>query len=152
MATHQKRHNKNRNTGNTSQFIERDENLEQYYGIVQSKLGDCRFTVAVASAGGLTTTASLKGSLRKGRGKTLININDTVLLQSDNVNPSKTHLANSKFYIIHKYSADEARKLRKEGELDITVEDDKKINGEILFDNDAEEEVQENVEDLLDNL
>jgi initiation factor 1A len=109
MATHQKKHVQKRGT-NTKELITRDESLGEKYAEVVRPTGDCRFDCQFID--GSTTNAVLAGRLVKGPNKQRIASGDFVLLQAIDC-----HTEKEKYYIIHKYSPDEKKKLAKNGEL-----------------------------------
>lgn len=109
MATHQKKHVQNRGTI-TKELIIRDESLGEKYAEVVRPSGDCRFVCRLLDSS--TTNAVLIGRLIKGPKKQRINIGDFVLIQA-----LECHTEKEKYYIIHKYTPEEKKKLTKNGEL-----------------------------------
>ena len=109
MATHQKKHVQNRGTI-TKELITQNESLGEKYAEVVRPTGDCRFDCRLLD--GSTTNAVLTGRLVKGPKKQRINIGDFVLIQA-----LECHTEKEKYYIIHKYTPDEKKKLAKNGEL-----------------------------------
>ena len=109
MATHQHRHIKKHVT-NTKYLITRNESLGERYADVVRPTGDCRFECRFLDNS--TTIAVLCGRLTKGPHRQRIAPGDFVLLQT-----IECHTEKNKYYIINKYSADEKKKLSKNGEL-----------------------------------
>ena len=103
MATHQKKHIQIKGT---KELVIRDEKTGEEYAEVLNPLGDCRFECQLLN--GEKVIASLRGSLVKGPKKQFIKKEDFVLLQ---ITEDKT------YYIIHKYSPDDKKKLARQGEL-----------------------------------
>jgi len=103
MATHQKKHVQIKGT---KELVLRDEKAGEVYGDVLTPVGDCRFECQLLN--GEKVIASLRGSLVKGPKKQFIKKEDFVLLQ---ITEDKT------YYIIHKYSPDDKKKLARQGEL-----------------------------------
>jgi translation initiation factor IF-1 len=106
MATHQKKHIKDRVT-NSKELIIRDQTQGEKYGEVVRATGNCRFECRFLDNS--TTNAPLAGKLIKGPHKQRITPGDFVLLQA--------LIDKNKYYIIHKYSPDDKKKLAKNGEL-----------------------------------
>jgi initiation factor 1A len=109
MATHQKKHVQKRGT-NTKELITRDESLGEKYAEIVKATGDCRFDCRFLD--GSTTNAALQGRLIKGPNKQRVVAGDFVLLQA-----LDCHTEKDKYFIIHKYSPDDKKKLAKNGEL-----------------------------------
>jgi len=108
MATHQSKHKQRNGTDTKELRIKSDS--ERYAEVVRAT-GVCRFECRFLDNS--TTIAILKGSLKKGPHKQRITSGDFVLLQDIN----ECHTEKDKYYIIHKYSPDEKKKLTKNGEL-----------------------------------
>jgi translation initiation factor IF-1 len=102
MSTHQKKHNRNR--GLQELIIASEDN--EYYGQVENALGECRFQVKILE-NDISIVAKCKGTLTHGPGRKRVSKEDYVLLQK----------YDNKYYIIHKYSIDESKKLTKMGEF-----------------------------------
>jgi translation initiation factor IF-1 len=119
MATHQKKHIKNIHT-NRELIISSKTDLETY-GQVLSAKGDARFEVKLIH-NNLLIIAKTRGSLIKGPQKKRIDKDDYVLIQQDSL------ATDGKYYIIHKYSKEDIKKLKRLGELntinDISDSDD----------------------------
>ena len=115
MATHQKKHVKNKQS-KYIEFILRSENdNEEYAEVVAAKGSDARFEVIIISSG-LSVMAKAKGSLIKGPRKKKIEKGNIVLIQKDN-----TFTAEDKYYIIHKYDKPDVDNLEKSGEFKLMV-------------------------------
>lgn len=100
MATHQKKHVKNNN-----QQLVIAENGEEYAEIIKA-LGDCLFQVQIYSNGSMVN-ARLRGCL-KGKNKRRVKIGDTILIQNDSLSK-----INSNYHIIHIYSDNDIKTLKK---------------------------------------
>jgi len=109
MATHQKKHVQNRCVI-TKELITRDDTLYEKYAEITRPTGDCKFDCRLLD--GSITNATLVGRLVKGPKKQRINVGDFVLIQA-----LECHTEKEKYYIIHKYTQDEKKKLIKNGEL-----------------------------------
>ncbi len=107
MATHQKKHMQSRGT---KELIFREEKEGEEYGEVLKATGDCRFECTLLN--GEKVTAKLAGALIKGPKKQRVVEKDFVLLQLSGATTEK-----NTYYIIHKYSPDDKKKLAKNGEL-----------------------------------
>jgi initiation factor 1A len=133
MATHQKKHNKQ--TGITKELIMKDDSQE-YAEVVAAK-GDNRFEVKLIS-NGFSVIAKLRGALTKGRNKQRIEKGNVVLCQMDMTS------SDYKFYIMHKYTKDHIKNLKKNGDLASYVEKDDENN--VIFDDDVESKQLETAE------
>lgn len=109
MATHQKKHVQKR-CAITKELITRDDTLYEKYAEITRPTGDCKFDCRLLD--GSITNATLVGRLVKGPKKQRINVGDFVLIQA-----LECHTEKEKYYIIHKYTPDEKKKLIKNGEL-----------------------------------
>jgi translation initiation factor IF-1 len=105
MATHQKKHVQSK--GTTKELVLRDEKAGESYGEVLNPVGDCRFECILLN--GEKVIATLRGALVRGPKKQFIKKEDFVLLQI--TEDKKT------YYIIHKYSPEDKKKLARQGEL-----------------------------------
>ena len=105
--THQKKHIKRKN----NDFILKIESENQEYAEVIAAKGSSRFEVRVIKNNEIIN-AKLRGSLSHGPGKQRIEKNNYVLIHLD-----KTTTDGDKYYIIHKYSPEDVRKLHKMGQL-----------------------------------
>jgi initiation factor 1A len=109
MATHQKKHVQKHCTI-TKELVTKDDTLHEKYAEITRPTGDCKFDCRLLD--GSITNATLVGRLVKGPKKQRINIGDFVLIQA-----LECHTEKEKYYIIHKYTPDEKKKLIKNGEL-----------------------------------
>lgn len=109
MATHQKKHVQKRGAI-TKELITREDTLYEKYAEITRPTGDCKFDCRLLD--GSITNATLVGRLVKGPKKQRINIGDFVLIQA-----LECHTEKEKYYIIHKYTPEEKKKLIKNGEL-----------------------------------
>jgi translation initiation factor IF-1 len=107
MATHQKKHMQSRGT---KELIFRDEKEGEEYAEVLKAIGDCRFECQFLNTE--TTQAKLAGALIKGPRKQRIVVGDFVLLTRNQSTTEK-----DTYYIIHKYTSDDKKKLAKNGEF-----------------------------------
>jgi initiation factor 1A len=127
MATHQKKHTKR--TGHTKELQLKQEGEE--YGEIMNEKGDLRFEVKLIINNSLTI-AKARRAIAFGPNKTRITKGDTVLLQLDDSTSSK-----DRYYIIHKYTQDETKQLKKMGELVTIVKQEETINNNVAFEEDA---------------
>ena len=111
MATHQKKHIK---SINPRQLIICNENNGEYYGQIIEAQGSSRFLVKIVKSN-LIISSKIAGRIIKGPNKQRIFKDDFVLLQKD------IYTNDNKYYIIFKYSDDDIKKLKKEGELVFTT-------------------------------
>lgn len=107
MATHIKKHIKRSKFSNELRFKKESEG-EDYAEIISEK-GDARFECKLLD--GSIVISKAKGSISRGPKKEKLSKNDFVLLQKDECTSQK------KFYLIHKYSPEDKKKLAKMGEL-----------------------------------
>jgi translation initiation factor IF-1 len=126
MATHQKKHIK-RVSGPKELQVKQNE-FEQYGEIVSEK-GDLRFEVKLIKTNVLAL-AKARQAIAKGPKKTRIVKGDIVLLQQDEATTGR-----DKYFIIHKYSPDDIKQLRKAGELSVIAEQEDEAT--ILFEEEA---------------
>jgi hypothetical protein len=110
MATHTKNHEKN--TGSTKELQYRNEKEGEAYALVTGFNGDARFKCTNLTSG-QEVPVTAPGRLRHGPNKKKIKLGDTILIQQD----SSCTGAIPKYWIIHVYSADHVKQLRKAGEL-----------------------------------
>lgn len=103
--THKKKHNKNK--GIIKEQIRNEIGPNEKYGTVMRNLGIYQFECKFLDNS--TTNAVLTGSLIKGPNKQRISVGDFVLLQSS--------IESNKYYIIHKFSPDDKKRLAKNGQL-----------------------------------
>lgn len=123
MSTHQKKHKKNIAT---KEFIK--EKGEEYAVIIKS-LGKS-FECQLHSTNEIIQ-ATARGSLKRGPGKQLLMKDDIVLVQADSSTTTKV-----KYFITHKYSKDDIKRLHKAGELTQKKVDEEK-KGSVSFGNDV---------------
>ena len=126
MATHQKKHIKK--TGHSKELQLKQEGEE--YGEIMNEKGDLRFEVKLYINNALTV-AKARRAIAFGPNKTRITKGDTVLLQLDDSTSSK-----DRYYIIHKYSSEETKQLKKMGELVTIVKQEEVVNN-VAFEDDA---------------
>lgn len=144
MATHQKKHNKSSN----KELIICNSKKNEYYGQILSNKGDTRFETRLI-INNMTVLSKVVGRLIKGPNKQRINISDFVLLQQyDN---------SDKYYIIHKYTPDDVKKLKKINELVMYENDDKSKDADeidVMFDNFNDDDILhiEVNEDFINNI
>ena len=112
MATHQKKHIKRVALNKELQIKQNDS--EQYGEIVGEK-GDLRFEIKLIKNNALTIAKARK-AITSGPRKTRLIKGDIVLLQLD-----ETTTGRDKYFIIHKYSQDDVKQLKKAGELSVIV-------------------------------
>ena len=105
--THQKKHIKRKN----NDFILKIESENQEYAEVIAAKGLSRFDVRIIKNNEIIN-AKLRGTLSHGPGKQRIDKNNYVLIHLD-----KSTTDCNKYYIIHKYSPEDVKKLHKMGEL-----------------------------------
>jgi initiation factor 1A len=127
MATHQKKHIKN--TGGSKELVIKTDSEE--YGEILNAKGDARFEVKLIS-NGFTVIAKTRGALIKGPNKQRIDKGSVVLLQKD----MSTY--EEKYYIIHKYTKDNVKSLKKSGELATYVLAEEDDNNNVVFEDDVE--------------
>ena len=140
MATHLKKHVKKRVSGNKELQIKQGEN-EQYGEIVGEK-GDLRFEVKLIKNSALTIAKARK-AITSGPNKTRILKSDIVLLQLD-----ETTTGRDKYFIIHKYSPEDVKQLKKAGELSVIVSELEE-QSTVAFEDEAVNQAQ-NVIDVND--
>jgi len=107
MSTHQKKHTKI--TG-SRELIYRSEKDGEHYAYVTKSNGDARFEVTNHSTN-VQAIAKARGSLISGPKKKRIEKGHLVLIQEDRASSC------DKYYIVHVYSPDDIKRLRKAGEL-----------------------------------
>ena len=129
MATHQKKHIK---TNFNRELVLCSIPEVEFYGQITNGKGDARFEVKLLESN-MLILAKLTGSLIKGPRKQRVNKDDFVLIQ-------KNLDSNDKYYIIHKYTTDDIKKLKKLGEIKmskINIDDDDESGVDIIFDGDC---------------
>lgn len=85
-----------------------DETEGTFFGVVKDMLGNGR--VRVFCEDGTTKVARIRGSMRKSRGKTIIDKNDLVIVAGRDYEKDKLD-------ILHKYTAEETAQILKEYEI-----------------------------------
>jgi translation initiation factor IF-1 len=115
MATHQKAHIKNKGS---KDLVYRDIKLGEEYAEIVNSVGDARFECKIVH-NKVVTVAKLAGRLIKGPNKQRIVKGDIVLLSLDDSTSSK-----DKYFIIHKYSPEDKKKLLKQGEFAVASTDE----------------------------
>lgn len=133
--THQSKHKKNVGGSNELQYRQSGEE----YATVNSNKGDARFEITIYSTNQVVI-AKARGAISKGPKKQRIEKGDLVLVALDN-----STSAGDKYYIIHKYSQDDVKRLRRAGELSQikeAKEDDKIV---VAFDNEV---IAKKIEDI----
>lgn len=122
MATHQKKHIQKSKFNKELRF--RQEKEGEVYGNIIGEKGDARFECKLLD--GSIVIAKAKGTLSRGPKKERLVLDDFVLLQLDSCTSTK------KYYLVHKYSPDDKKSLKKMGELtQFNDKDDKK--DEVIF-------------------
>lgn len=129
MATHQKAHIKNKGP---KDLVFRDEKLGEEYAEIINSVGDARFECKIIH-NNLITIAKLAGRLIKGPHKQRIVKGDYVLLSLDGSTSGK-----DKYFIMHKYSPEDKKKLAKHGEFAVakSAEDESKTN--VIFEDEID--------------
>jgi translation initiation factor IF-1 len=130
MATHQKKHVQKSRFKNELRFKNDKDN--EYYATIISEKGDARFECKMLD--GAIVIAKAKGSISRGPKKERLVLDDFVLLQLDGCTSSK------KYYLVHKYTADDKKNLQKMGELAQYVDKDEKE--EVIFESDIKDEME----------
>jgi initiation factor 1A len=139
MATHIKKKDLLKKKNNTKKdIIFRSEKEDEHYAIVGNAKGDARFEVSLIE-NNILTIAKIRGTLSKGPHKQRISKDDVVIVQG---NPGSTQ---DKYYIIHKYSPDDVRKLRKAGELAQIKEKTEDNDCTVVFEDDYVADKQDEV-------
>lgn len=143
MATHQKKHVQKSRFKNELRFKNPKEGEE--YATIISEKGDARFECKLLD--GSIAIAKAKGSLSRGPKKERLLLDDFVLLQLDNCTSIK------KYYLIHKYSPEDKKNLKKMGELAQFVDKDEERE-EVIFETDIIDEVDNVVidDDFIANI
>jgi translation initiation factor IF-1 len=138
MATHQKKHVQKSKFNKELRFRQEKEGEE--YGTIIGEKGDARFECKLLD--GSIVIAKAKGTLSRGPKKERLVLDDFVLLQLDSCTSTK------KYYLVHKYSPDDKKSLKKMGELAQYIDkDDKDKKNDIVF------EIEDNNNDAeIDNI
>ncbi len=129
MATHQKKHNKN--TSGSNELVFRSEENGEEYAVINASKGDARFEITFC-ANSVVAIAKARGAIISGPKKKRLDRGDMVLIQADN-STSK----GDKYFIIHKYSPDDVKRLRKAGELAQIKEVQAETRTTVAFENDV---------------
>ena len=127
MATHQKKHVQ-KSKFNKELRIRHEKEGEEY-GVIIGEKGDARFECKLLD--GTIVIAKAKGTLSRGPKKERLVLDDFVLLQLDSCTSTK------KYYLVHKYSPDDKKSLKKMGELTQYIEENKK-NEDVIFENEGD--------------
>jgi hypothetical protein len=143
MATHQKKHIKQSKFKKELRF--RNEHDDEEYATIISEKGDARFECRLLD--GSIAIAKAKGSLSRGPKKERLLIDDFVLLQLDECTSVK------KYYLIHKYSPEDKKSLKKMGELAQFVDKEEKQE-DVVFETDIIDEIDNVVidDDFIANI
>lgn len=142
--THKSKHNKN--TGGSKDLQYRQEGEE--YATVNGDKGTARFEVTLHTTNQVVM-AKARGSICKGPKRQRLEKGDLVLLQQDDSTST-----GDKYYIIHKYSPDDVKRLRKAGEL-VQVKEKTDNQVAVVFENDVIEQKLDEIEiddDFIANL
>lgn len=131
MATHQKKHQKNKT--NKREFVTAEIERNESYATIKGFKGDARFDVEIKRTGQIII-ATARGALKDGPSKQRLLIGDIVLIQQGN--PS---------YILTKYSDEEVKKLTKMGEL-VSFKPKRDDESNILFEDEVEDQEAETIE------
>jgi hypothetical protein len=119
------------------------------YATINGDKGCARFEVTLYTTSQVTI-AKARGAIIHGPKKQRLSKGDMVLLQHDDCTTSS-----EKYYILHKYSPDDVKRLHKAGEL-IQIKETKEENKvTVAFENDVvvkKQEVVELDEDFIANL
>lgn len=140
--THLSKHKKK--TGNSRQLQYRQKGEE--YAIINGDKGNARFEVTIHTTN-QAVMAKARGALIKGPNKQRMVKGDMVLIQRDDTSTTSNKASCSKtlcktqgcacgekYYIIHKFSEDDVKRLRKAGELAQLIEEKEEVD--IVFDDD----------------
>lgn len=122
--THQKKHVKRKN----NDFILKIDSENQEYAEVLAPRGCSRFEVKIIKNNEIVNV-KLRGALSHGPSKQRIEKNNIVLIHLD-----KSTTDGDKYFIIHKYSSEDVKKLQKLGELtQFKVNNDEDDDDDDLF-------------------
>jgi len=131
--THKKKHVKKK----INEFVIKIDSENQEYAEVIGPKGNTRFEVKLIKNNELINV-KLRGALAKGPKKQRIEKKDIVLLH-----PDVSTTDNDKYYIIHKYSVDDIKRLQKMGELQqFNMDNDKVI---VIYEDDV---LQKKIDDI----
>lgn len=143
MATHQKKHIQKTKFRNELRF--RNTNDGEEYGTIISEKGDARFECKLLD--GTIVIAKAKGTLSRGPKKERLVIDDFILVQKDTCTSQK------KYYLVHKYTPEDKKNLKKMGELaQFTAENEKQED--VVFETDVKDKLDDVVidDDFIANI
>jgi hypothetical protein len=143
--THQYKHKKNTSSNKELQYRQTGEE----YAIINSDRGNSLFEVTLYATNQIVM-AKARGSLIRGPRKQRLEKNNFVLLVQDDATSS-----GNKYYIIHKYSQDDVKRLRKAGELTQVKESEETDKITVAFENDVITKKHEEIEiddDFISNI
>lgn len=133
MPKNVKKQRNNRSRQSNELRFRDKKNLEEY-AVITSAKGNCRFGADIIG-GDSDVIVSLKNTIKKGPFKEIIKPEDYVLLQLDENTTTK-----KKYFVIHKYSKDEAKQLERLNEFTYIENSN---NDKVLFDNEEEKQKQQ---------
>ena len=127
--------------GSSELVVKLNDNEE--YAIINKNIGDARFEAKIIK-NNIDIIAKARGALIKGPNKRRIIKDDYVLIQENE----------GRYYVIHKYSSDDVKKLSKMGELKMITTDMTDTGFDIKFDDDDQIEfiAEEINEDFIANI
>jgi hypothetical protein len=145
--THKKKHSKKKQ----NDFILKIDKEDQEYAEVIAPKGSSRFEVTLIK-NNETINVKLRGTLTHGPNKQRIEKGNIVLLHPDSCTDNNN---NNRYYIIHKYSPDDIKRLHKMGELAhiINMEIDKQST--VMFEYDVLEKKMNEIkidDDFINNI
>ena len=128
-------------------FEIRESETDEAYLMIQKSLGNCSFS-CINKNTGEEVFAKTANRLTKGPHRKFINIGDLVLAEVIHITANK-----DQYMIKHVYTADEASKLQKMGELENHNVDPDKAKASVIFEKDqqqliAMEETEINIDDI----
>jgi len=136
-STHKFKYRKN-TTSNELQYCKSDEG--EKYAFINCDKGNARFDITLYTTNEISL-AKARGAIIRGPKKQKLARGDLVLVQSD----SSTTFTD-KYYIIHKYSPDEVKRLRKAGELTKIKETSEENTVTIAFEDDVIVDKQDEID------
>ena len=121
---------------------------DEIYARAKLPAGNSQFRVIPIDTGSKEVTATIRGSLRKG-GKNKVKPEMLVLLQPDESSTKE------KWFIIHVYSDDDVKRLRKSGEI-VDIKE-KEVSNVVFVDDSvpnaaSNEESDEDDQDFIDDI
>ena len=143
--THQSKHKKNTIRSNELQYRQKSEE----YATINGDKGNARFEVTIYHNNEVVM-AKARGALIRGPHKQKLEKGDLVLILKDDGTT-----VGDKYYIIHKYSQEDVKRLRKAGELVQIKDKNDEEESTILFENEVADKKLEEVEvddDFIANL